>query len=658
MAARLALAALVLLARPALAATPEDEQRYTTWCARCHGAQGDGRGPAAASLILNGRPPRDLTAGRFKITSARPGGGATDADLARTIAKGLQGTSMPYFEDLLTPEEISGLVGVVRGFAKHPHAPGTAVELGPVPPDNAESRGHGAELYKTLACWTCHGETGRGDGPTAAALRNEDGTPARPADLTRPWTFLGGSEPADIAMRVAAGVGGTPMPGYTGVVEPAELWDLAHYVRSMARAPTLEGAAILQAQQPAGDGVPLAERGAYVVKSGTCFLCHVQMNPDGTYVEGSFGPGGMRVTIDRTAVVYTRNLTPDPATGLGRWSAADLGQALRDGRARGGRSLSALDMPWTILARLTDRDVEAIHAYLQTLAPVRNWIPPPESVPFWDATVEKLRMVIDDQQIGGGYHPGNAGRRAAEDAPVPPVQNPDDAVTVVGAAALALLLVIVFSPWRWLTVVLGALIVAVPLVYTWPPFRWMPPGLVKAEGAWSFAQYLALPPLRPPPDPFPAATSELHLVARRGQYIAAIGTCTLCHTAGPNLTRPWQSYPEMGGGLRVNWRVFGTTYSRNLTTDAETGLGAWSKAEIRRAIVSGIAKDGRQMHWQAMPWDHFSNLTPEDLESLITYLKHLPPAWSRVPAPQGPAPDDREADTFFFGYSGQYRTGR
>ena len=67
-----------------------------------------------------------------------------------------------------------------------------------------------------------------------------------------------------------------------------------------------------------------------------------------------------------------------------------------------------------------------------------------------------------------------------------------------------------------------------------------------------FAQYLALPPLRPPPDPFPAATSELHLVARRGQYIAAIGTCTLCHTAGPNLMRPWQSYPEMGGGLRVN----------------------------------------------------------------------------------------------------------
>jgi mono/diheme cytochrome c family protein len=65
-AARVALALLALLARPALAAAPEDEARYATWCARCHGERGDGRGPAAAALILNGRPPRDLTAGRFK----------------------------------------------------------------------------------------------------------------------------------------------------------------------------------------------------------------------------------------------------------------------------------------------------------------------------------------------------------------------------------------------------------------------------------------------------------------------------------------------------------------------------------------------------------------------------------------------------------------
>jgi mono/diheme cytochrome c family protein len=657
-AARLALAVLVLLARPALAASPEDQARYATWCARCHGVQGDGRGPAAAALVLNGRPPRDFTAGRFKISSVRPGEAPTDADLERTIAKGLQGTAMPYFGDLLRPDEIRGLAAVVREFARHPQPPGIGLDLGSPPANTPERRAEGGELYKRLACWTCHGDAGHGDGPTADALRNEDGTPARPADLTRPWTFLGGSEPADIAMRVTAGVGGTPMPGYTGVVEGAELWALAYYVRSIARAPTLEAAAVLQAQRPAGDGAPLAERGAYVVRSGTCFLCHVQMNSDGTYVEGSFGAGGMRVTIDRTAVVYTRNLTPDPETGLGRWTAEDVGRAVRDGRARDGRRLSALDMPWTILSRLSDRDVEAIHAYLQTIPPVSNLIPPPDPVPFYEATVGKLEMSIEGRQIGGGYHPGNAGRARAANEVVLAARNPDDDLVVMGAAGVALLLVLVLSPWRWLSVLLAVAIVTVPFVFTWPPFRWMPSGLVKAEGVFGFARYLGLPPLRPPPDPFPAATSELHLVARRGQYIAALGTCTLCHTAGPNLTQPWQAYPEMGGGLRVNWRVFGTTYSRNLTPDAETGLGAWSKDEIRRAITSGIARDGRQMHWQAMPWDHFSNLTPEDLESLIVYLKHLPPAWSRVPPPTGPAPGDREGDTFFFGYAGEYRRGR
>jgi hypothetical protein len=90
-----------------------------------------------------------------------------------------------------------------------------------------------------------------------------------------------------------------------------------------------------------------------------------------------------------------------------------------------------------------------------------------------------------------------------------------------------------------------------------------------------------------------------------------------------------------------------------LTPDVETGLGAWTDAEIKRAIVSGISRDGRLMHWQAMPWDHFSALGAEDLEALVFYLRSLPPVWSRVPASSPPGAGDEAGDTFHFGYSGQ-----
>src|SRR6185436_20998958 len=148
-------------------------------------------------------------------------------------------------------------------------------------------------------------------------------------------------------------------------------------------------------------------RGEYVAKSGTCFLCHVQMRPDGAYVEDSFGAGGMRVELTHAGRVYTRNLTPDLDAGIGRWTVDDLGRALRDGRTPTGRALSALDMPWTIFAGLTDRDVEALHAFLRSLPPVRNVVPAPEAASPRAALVEKVVAFATGRQMAGVYHPGN-----------------------------------------------------------------------------------------------------------------------------------------------------------------------------------------------------------------------------------------------------------
>ncbi len=651
---RTVLLALLIATASAAAPPPEDTALYREWCARCHGERGDGRGPAAAALRWNGQPPRDFTAGRFKVRSTPSGQAPTDDDLARTIRRGLPGTSMPYFGDLLDDAAIRRLVGVVRGFATTPRPAGIPVDLGVEPPDDAASRARGAERYRDLGCAACHGDRGRGDGPAAAQLRAADGTPLPAADLGRPWTFRGGATAPDVALRLATGLAGTPMPGYLDVASAADLWDVAHWVGSIAVAPSLRAAAVAMARAEPGAGEQPVARGAYVMKSSTCFLCHVQMNPDGSYAEGSFGAGGMRVTITHTATLYSRNLTPDDESGLGRWSAGDLRRALRDGRTPAGRVLNPLDMPWTLTAGLTDGDVDAMHAYLRTLPPVSNLVPPPEAPSLTDGIAGKLGLIVRGAPVDGGFWPGNAGRPLADREAAPPTDDPTtEAWLALACLALSVVHVVLRGRRHRLEAfAVGGMLFAVAFVYAWPPLRWMPAALVRADPPWrGVAGVLGLPPLRPPPAPRAGEDTDATVLARRGRYVATIGTCPLCHTAGPNSNRLWQPFDDMAGGLRVRWRVFGTTWSRNLTPDPETGLGAWSTEEIVRAITSGLARDGRTMHWQAMPWDHFANFRPEDLEALVAYLRQLPPVRHAVPVPVPPRDGDPEADTFTFGPS-------
>ena len=87
--------------------------------------------------------------------------------------------------------------------------------------------------------------------------------------------------------------------------------------------------------------------------------------------------------------------------------------------------------------------------------------------------------------------------------------------------------------------------------------------------------------------------------------------------------------------------------TRNLTPDAETGLGKWSDAEIARAIRSGVSRDGYQLHWQGMIWDHASNWDETDLRAVIAYLRALPPVKNKVMPDRAPAPDDCEIYTFW-----------
>ncbi len=108
----------------------------------------------------------------------------------------------------------------------------------------------------------------------------------------------------------------------------------------------------------------------------------------------------------------------------------------------------------------------------------------------------------------------------------------------------------------------------------------------------------------------PAPSSFEAALVKRGRALAAIGNCSTCHTTGGG--------KDFAGGLPVP-TPFGTIFSSNITPDADTGIGRWPEAAFRRAMRSGVARDGQHLY-PTFPYDHFTNVTDEDDQALYAYL--------------------------------------
>src|SRR4051794_22356962 len=110
-------------------------------------------------------------------------------------------------------------------------------------------------------------------------------------------------------------------------------------------------------------------------------------------------------------------------------------------------------------------------------------------------------------------------------------------------------------------------------------------------------------------DPPAPASFEAALV-KRGRALATIGNCSHCH--------PLRGRKVFAGALPVP-PSFGTIYSPNITPDPETGIGGWPEAAFRRAMRSGVDRDGRHLY-PTFPYDHFTNVSDEDDSALYAYL--------------------------------------
>ena len=297
---------------------------YERLCLPCHGALGDGSGPAAP--FTWGRP-RAFVAGEYEWRSTAVGQPPTDDDLRTTIRFGAPGSSMPGFADTLGASDIDQLIAILKAFAPSAFSTaGTAVSIGaPLPPAPAR----GAQLWTQLGCNACHGDHGKGDGAAAKSLREP------PYDLTRdPLRRPRATDDPDARRRAAAtsiatGMAGSPMPGYAGQVSAADLWALADHVIALgARAERRDRSAldedeiardhavkIATGTWPGSDpaemqifGAPLAPQGTpppslapaeASMSSRQCARCHAKQASEWqTSIHGAAGSPGLFAQLD------------------------------------------------------------------------------------------------------------------------------------------------------------------------------------------------------------------------------------------------------------------------------------------------------------------------------------------------------------------------
>jgi mono/diheme cytochrome c family protein len=120
----------------------------------------------------------------------------------------------------------------------------------------------------------------------------------------------------------------------------------------------------------------------------------------------------------------------------------------------------------------------------------------------------------------------------------------------------------------------------------------------------------------------PISPADLNNKVKRGFYLATIAHCMECHTPmdkghhlfGTRLGTGGQKFPG----------PWGESTARNITSHKIAGLGAWSDAEIKRAITHGIRKDGTRLK-PPMGYGYYAKMTDPDLDAVVAWLRTVPP---------------------------------
>ncbi|HZP75121.1 MAG TPA: cytochrome c [Pseudolabrys sp.] len=148
--------------------------------------------------------------------------------------------------------------------------------------------------------------------------------------------------------------------------------------------------------------------------------------------------------------------------------------------------------------------------------------------------------------------------------------------------------------------------------------------LILCGGAFFFwASWPEIAAIQPP-----AKTSFDPAAVKRGGELVAIGNCITCHTRS-------DGKPLAGG--RALTTPFGRIYATNITPDPDTGIGRWSQEAFDRAMRRGVDRRGEHLY-PAFPYDHFTQLSENDLKAIYAYLMTREPVQALMPANELPFP--------------------
>ena len=196
-------------------------QTFQALCARCHGENGNGKGPNAIYLDPS---PRDLTRAEFMSTKPQ-------ARLIASIHDGVAGTSMPPWGKTLTEAQIQGVLDYV--WAQYVKEKPRQIKARKLPGSNpvamSADSAHRGETIFLQRCTGCHGRKADGHGPNSIDI-----TP-RPRNLTNA-AFVQSVSDRRLFESIEYGVDGTAMPSWIDYgLSQNDVGDIVNFIRSLNR---------------------------------------------------------------------------------------------------------------------------------------------------------------------------------------------------------------------------------------------------------------------------------------------------------------------------------------------------------------------------------------------------------------------------------------